>query len=532
MNSSSGDVSNLRRSEGLDVVLVAEIDDPLDADPLQNTVNDEYFVEPLRLIRPPHPIHPPHLHMLGLVCLATWLKRQGFTVQAFDNIFAIPSSREGFLSALDRGPRAVGISTTFMRSTASIARIARAVRERCPQALLILGGLSAERRSEVRALGDVTVCGLGEKTLSDILSCLKRGADWRGLPNLIYRQGTQEVCTPQEKNFSFEQRPNPDWDVLPVQPSQDFIVQTSSGCRYRCVFCTNPELGSQDRPWSTRVVSAIRDAHERFAATRFRFAASNFTSWPEETEALCTTLAAQNLPIEWSCNARVDNFVDRPSLAAAMVSAGCRWVSLGIESGCDEILRSMRKQFDRRDILEGIRIAKEAGLRIYCSSIIGFPGETARTVDQTLEVVDLCRPDIASFLVLCIYADNASDIARHPDRYGLTGTLTRWSHATMDSEEARRQARRCYQEVTLRMDRPLLGVGTPPFALRGFGLSEEESLSYLRGIRDFHRAKLKDDAAGLQAALAVIRLGDERLRQAYEAEGWQGPSPAQIGIGP
>ena len=97
----------------------------------------------------------------------------------------------------------------------------------------------------------------------------------------------------------------------------------------------------------------------------------------------------------------------------------------------------------------------------------------------------------------------------------------------MDSEEAKRQARRCYDEVTLRMERPLLGVGTPPFSLRGFGLSEEESLAYLRGIRDFHRAKLKDDAAGLQAALAVIRLGDERLRQAYDAEGWQGPSPTQ-----
>jgi len=510
-----------------DIVLVAETDDPLDNLPGRGEVTDEYVAEPLRLIQSFHPIRPPHPHMLGMVCLATWLRHEGFTVEAFDNIFSIPASREGFLSALDRSPRAVGISTTFMRSTASIARIARYVRERCPQALLILGGISAERRPEVRALGDVTVCGPGEKTLSDIMSCLKRGADWQGLPNLIYLQDGREICTPLEKNFAVEQRPNPDWDVLPVRPSQYFQVQTSADCRYRCAFCTNPNRGSQDRPHSSGVVSAIRDAHERFGAKLFRFADSNFTSWPEETEALCRALAAENLPVEWGCNARVDNLADRPSLAAAMYSAGCRWVGFGIESGSDMILRAMRKGFDRKAILEGVRIAREAGLRVHCSSIIGFPGETQNTVDETLEVVGLCRPDIACFFILCMHADRASDISRHPEHYGLTGTLTRWSHATMDSEEARRQARRCYEEVTLRMERPLLGVGPVPFMLRAFGLEEEESLAYLPGFRDYHRAKLKGDAAGVQGALATIRLGYGRLCQACEADGWQGAPSIQ-----
>jgi len=504
----------------LDVVLVAETDDPLDRIPGRGEVTDQYFAEPLRLIRPSPSIRPPHPHMLAPVCLATWLKHRGFTAEAFDNIFTMPSSREGFLSALDRGPRAVGISTTFMRSEDSLARLAGTVRERCPQALLILGGMSAERRPELRALGDVTVCGLGEQTLSDILSCLREGTDWRKLPNLIYR----EVRTPRKINFSLTQRPALDWDVLPVRPSQFFAVQAATGCRYRCAFCDSPDLGTRNRPHGSGAVSAIRDAHERFGANLFRFVDSNFTSWPEETESLCRALAAEDLPIEWGCNARVDNLRDRPSLAAAMHAAGCRWLSLGIESGCDGILRGMRKRFDRRAILEGIRIAQEAGLRICCSFIVGLPGETPQTVDQTLEVVDLCRPDVALFFIWCLHESRASDISRRPEHYGVRGHLTRWSHATMDSEEARRQARRCYEEVALRMEQPLLGG--LPFILRGYGLSEEESMAHLRGFRDYHRAKLKNDAAGIQAALAAVRLSHGRLRRAYAADGWRDASPA------
>jgi len=516
-----------------DIVLVAECDDPLDEPPgRQNEVTDEYAAEPLRSLGPSSPVHPPQIHMLGIVCLATWLRRKGFSVEAFDNIFCIPSSREGFLSALDRGPRAVGISTTLMRSPASISKLAAHVRERCPQALLILGGSSAERRPEVRALGDVTVCGPGERTLSDLLSCLREETDWRKLPNLVYLVEGREVCTPREENFALEQRPHPDWDVLPVWPEQCFLVETSSGCRYRCAFCNNPDLGSPDRPHRSHAVAAIRDAHERFGARLFDFATSNFSSWPEEAEALCRALAAEDLPIEWACNARVDDLASRPSLASAMYSAGCRWVGLGIESGSEEILRAMRKGFGRKAILEGVRIAREAGLWLSGSHIIGFPGETSKTVDQTLEVVEACKLDMASFSVFCLPKGGTSDISRRPGHYGIQGALTRWSHATMDSEEARRQARRCYEEITLRMERPLLGLGPQSsFVLRGFGLSEGERLAYSQGIRDFHRAKLKNDAAGVQAALAAIRPRHDMLCKAYAALGWQGPTLAQRGIG-
>ncbi|MFH1618299.1 MAG: radical SAM protein [bacterium] len=504
-----------------DIVLVAEIDDLPVEPPGAGEVIGQYFREPLKLIRPFPGARPPHPHMLGPVRLAAWLKRGGFAAEVFDNIFSIPSSREGFLSALERGPRAVGISTTFMISPPCISRIARHVRERCPQALLILGGRTAERSAEVRAMGDVTVLGPGEKTLSGILSCLREGTDWRGLPNLIYLRDGREVCAPRESNFVLEESLLPDWSALPVRPTQCFMVQASTGCHYRCAFCSHKNLG-QSRLWISGTVSQIRDVHERFGATLFRFADSTLTSRPEDAEALCRALACEKLPVEWICNARVDNLAARPSLAAAMHSAGCRWVICGVESGSEKILRAMNKGFSRREILDGVRFAREAGLLVHCNFLIGFPGETRQSVDETLEVVDICRPDKVAFLILNLREDRNSDITRRPEHYGLTGALTDWSHATMDSEEARDQVRRCIEEVATRMERPVLGTeGIQTFMLRGSGLSEEESLAYLEGIRDYHRARLHGCDAGIRTAIAAIRSGCGRLNRAWEAEGWR-----------
>ncbi|MFH1618300.1 MAG: radical SAM protein, partial [bacterium] len=504
-----------------DIVLVAETDDFAVKPEETGNISREYLTEPLKLICPSCSARPPHPHMLGPVRLAAWLKRGGFAAEVFDNIFSIPSSLEGFFSALERGPRAVGISTTFMLSPECISRIVRHVRELCPQSLLILGGRTAERSMEVRAMGDVTVLGPGEKTLSGILSCLREGTDWCGLPNLIYLRDGREICTPRESNFVLEESLLPDWSALPVRPTQCFMVQASTGCHYRCAFCDKPDLGSQSRLWISGAVAQIRDAHERFGATLFRFADSTLTSRPEEAEALCRALACEKLPVEWSCYARVDNLAARPSLAAAMHSTGCRWISFGIESGSDDILRAMRKGFSRRDILEGVRLAREAGLKVHCNFLIGFPGETRRTVDETLEVMDICRPDVVGFFILCLYESSESDIARRPEHYGLTGALTDWSHATMDSEEARDQVRRCIEDVTVRMEETLVGpAGMLTCNLRGFGLSEKESLDYLRGIRDYHRARSRGEEAGIRAAIEAIRTGYGRLKKAWKAEGW------------
>jgi len=62
-------------------------------------------------------------------------------------------------------------------------------------------------------------------------------------------------------------------------------------------------------------------------------------------------------------------------------------VSIGNESGCDEILASLKKGFSRRDVVRSVREAHRAGLRTNCFLLLGGPGENERTVQESLELM-------------------------------------------------------------------------------------------------------------------------------------------------
>jgi tRNA A37 methylthiotransferase MiaB len=497
----------------LDLVLVSESDDV--AQGLAPTAMDgylrsrpylEYFTSVGSRLRLPDPGPMPVPQQLGLAALGTWVRRAGFSVSVHDSVFRDPGAGAEFLASLDRDPRIVGISTPLLVDAASVRRLVEQVRERRPRALLVLGGFSAERRPEFRELADATVIGPGEKPLVELLACLKAGADWRRLDNLCYFEGGREVRTPARLDLHPDEVPPPDWELLSIRPSLCYPVQASKGCRYACAFCGCVGPGRQRMRSIPLVVAEIERNFERYGVRFFRFIDTNLTSWPEHAERLCLALAAKGLPVEWGCFARIDDLARRPSLSETLRRAGCRWVFAGMESGSDAILHSMGKGYTRQAILQGVRIARSAGLRVHGNFIIGFPGETRATVDETLEVVSQSAPDLAAFFLLSIDEGTDAAIARHRERYGLRGRWDRWSHATMDSSEALREIIRCMDAVTHGPGETAIGNENHwCYHLRGFGLSEDESLNYFRSFRLFHRAERSADADAAQSALADIR---------------------------
>jgi radical SAM superfamily enzyme YgiQ (UPF0313 family) len=70
-----------------------------------------------------------------------------------------------------------------------------------------------------------------------------------------------------------------------------------------------------------------------------------------------------------------------------MAKAGCREVSLGFESGCDDILKKMNKHFLSKDVREAARMLSEHGIRTMGFLMLGGPGETRDTVEETLAFV-------------------------------------------------------------------------------------------------------------------------------------------------
>jgi anaerobic magnesium-protoporphyrin IX monomethyl ester cyclase len=80
-----------------------------------------------------------------------------------------------------------------------------------------------------------------------------------------------------------------------------------------------------------------------------------------------------------------------------MKKAGCDSVFFGLESGSDEILKIMNKQTDKGKAVEAVKTAKKAGIKVGAFFIIGYPGETDRTLIETINFASSLGLDYLSF---------------------------------------------------------------------------------------------------------------------------------------
>jgi len=107
------------------------------------------------------------------------------------------------------------------------------------------------------------------------------------------------------------------------------------------------------------------------------------------------------LKIKWYCNTRVE-LVDE-ELLAAMYRGGCRGISFGVESGSQSVIDKAEKGSTVEQAEHAIRWAKKAGIKVYCSFIMGLPGETWETVRETIAFVRRTLPTGAQFNVATPY---------------------------------------------------------------------------------------------------------------------------------
>lgn len=453
----------------------------------------------------------PHPQHLSVVSLGTYVRRHGFTPAVLDNITRIPESRRRFRRLLlDRVP-IVGISTSLLMEKISVERIVREVRTLNPEAFVILGGPTAEQEPEVAALADAVVKGDGERTLLEVLSALREGGSLEKVPNLILNLSGRLHHTPSRANIEPNDIPPPDWELLDIRPSLCYPIEASKGCRYNCAFCSYANLANQKMKDVGLVVGEMERNRERYGIRMLRFMDSNLTSWPEHVGRLCDEIVARGLDLQWSCLSRVDAMAKNPRMLEKMRKAGCVALNAGIESGDDGVLRAMRKGYDGKTVVDGVRRAKEAGLIVTGNFIVGFPGETRETVDRTLEVIGRAEPDGVSFSLFWMHKNSTAAVWTDRERWGIEGVGTRWRHATMDSEEAKTELERAMWAV-MEMPGTVISNGFVLTGLVGCGLSEGEALAYFAAIRDYHRGKRVGNAALQGKSAARIRSIRERAR--------------------
>jgi radical SAM superfamily enzyme YgiQ (UPF0313 family) len=139
----------------------------------------------------------------------------------------------------------------------------------------------------------------------------------------------------------------------------------------------------------------------RLGVRHIHMYADLFTVNRDQVVGLCKLIIESGLKITWTCNSRVD-FVDQEMLQL-MAKSGCFYIAWGLESASKEILAHARKGVDPDRARQSLQFARDAGIKNWGYFIIGLPGETERTIQDTIAFSKALPLDIALFHIAAPY---------------------------------------------------------------------------------------------------------------------------------
>ncbi len=248
---------------------------------------------------------------------------------------------------------------------------------------------------------DYVIIGEAELTLRDILN----GVPDNEILGICYRDNFQPVKT--DKRLFIE-----NLDILPfparhlvdnskyIRPDNgkiQAVVKVSRGCPYHCFFClATPVSGSKVRIRSAEnIIAELKECVEKYNIKNFLFWSDIFNFDREWTINLCKKIIESGLKITWSSNTRANTMDEE--MAEIMYKAGCRLVSIGVESGSQTMLNNIGKKLSLDEIRNTVKILKKNKIKIYNYFVIGLPWETEETVEETIKFAIELDSNFVSF---------------------------------------------------------------------------------------------------------------------------------------
>lgn len=233
--------------------------------------------------------------------------------------------------------------------------------------------------------------------------------DYTGIPGLVWQNASAWRLNQPEVVPDLNDLPDPAWTYFSpdlyheAQGSAKLpgmvTIQSRRGCPMRCIYCTTPQLeGRRLRSRSpAKVAACMADGYERWGLTRYYFV-DNIFNYPKDYAAeLCQAIQALNLPLNWSC--LINPAFPDPDLFKRIREAGGNRVQVGNESGSNLVLKNLGKGFSRRHVEQTFSALVAAGLEFGCFLLLGGPGETPATVQESVNFLEQYQPFLVNLTV-------------------------------------------------------------------------------------------------------------------------------------
>jgi len=342
---------------------------------------------------------------LGLACVAEATKMAGHEVSMLDLMFQmdVDDTLENIISEFQ--PECIGISVRniddqhienpqfLIEKVKQVVTVCRGL----SNAPIVLGGAGYSMFPETALAyldADFGVAGEGEIAFTDLLTHLQNNDDPSNIPSLYIKdKGSRK---PKLLCKNLDMLSLPETSILSRSASQShepwIPVQTRRGCALKCSYCSTSTIeGSILRNRSPEIVSAWLESWVKAGYENFFFVDNTFNLPPAYAKAICQLILESDLGISWRCIIYPKN-TDK-ELVEMMAAAGCKQISLGFESGSEQMLKNLNKQFTLDDVREVSYMFADHGIEQMGFLLLGGPGETRKSVEESLTFADSLELD-------------------------------------------------------------------------------------------------------------------------------------------
>ena len=353
----------------------------------------------------------------GLGYLAAVLKKEGHEVSVIDAA-ALKLRKTELIDRIKKEQFDVfavgGLITIFNY----LKWLTGEVRNINPKALIISGGSAVSSIPQLflkRTGVDVGLLYEAEATIIDLIKLIEEKKDYSTLPGIAYRnkEGNITANPLRTRIDNLDDLPFPAYDLFPMNiylsfPQQMGLLNMSKsrkaigiiatrGCPWKCTFC-HRNFGNVYRTRSPEnVVAEMEMLYKTYGISFFDFKDETLTVNRAVTEKMCDLLIERGHDFKWQAMTRAD--LVNKELLLKMKKAGCIYINFGLESGSQRMLDAVDKKIKVETMEQAIKWVKEVNIELTKSFMIGIPGESKETAQET---IDFCkRLDLNGTFFIC-----------------------------------------------------------------------------------------------------------------------------------
>lgn len=337
---------------------------------------------------------------LGLAYIASYVKEYG----GFGNVKIVDVGGVKDFGLIEKfKPDVIGLSS-LTQNFNIIKEVSREIQVRLDVPVIVGGYHISALPNNLNCDMDIGVVGEGEQTFLELLSEYeKHGLDLKKLKHvdgLIYWDSGNLNFNSKRKLISpLDKIPFPFRHLLKNR-SGKFYMFTSRGCSYSCSFCSSSAFWGCVRFFSPEyVVREIKHLVYGYEVKNITFYDDLFIADKKRVSKIADLLNAEKLDVSFECSVR-SNLVN-DEVASVLKRMNVTRVSMGLESGCDRILKRLKgSTVSVEKNLDAVKLLKKYRFGIGGSFVIGSPNESERDVMKTLDFIRVSGVNVGETYVL------------------------------------------------------------------------------------------------------------------------------------